>query len=119
MIVYRLEKDGKGPFYGELKGHFFDPFDDVTDDDILRLKTNINYTIKSYESMDDFLYGCNTLKKLQDYFGGFWRPAIAAGYRVKRYYVNKRDVRFSNYIELAFRKDGDYHEVPNFEKVTR
>ncbi len=116
MIVYRLEKNGEGPFYGIDKG--FDP--DIDTDimpDVQRLAKPINYTIYQYEDMSHFYYGCNTLKQLQDYFGGLWRAAIRDGYRVKRYWVDRRDIRFSDYIELAFRKDGNYHEVPNFEKV--
>lgn len=110
IYVYRLEKDGNGPF---------NPEDEIIDE-ITRLPEYecklapfVNFSIREGDKWpQDFLFGCYSLTQLKDYFGLLLPALLKKGYKVQLYEVPYRDVRWSEpFQELAFKKNGKHRRI--------
>lgn len=97
MKVYRLEKDGLGPFVYRTKssGHVRKPS-----------------IFKKGDNPDNFAYGCSSLEKLEEYFKRFsvytngeygLENFFELGFTIQEYSVPKRAIRAEeDMTELAF-----------------
>ena len=90
MRVYRLEKDGVGPF--SYRNTWLPDLDwsgskaSEPKDKEVRFKRGDN--------ISQFYYGCTSLKQLKKYFGNALNSLLERGYEIKEYIVRKSAVRF-------------------------
>lgn len=93
MIVYRVEKNGKGPFFGgKLRV-------------VPLILDKINF--KKGEKWSDFKYAFASRQKAKDYFGEEqYQKLLNRGYELKKYKAHVSGVRWSDHrIEMAVKKD--------------
>lgn len=91
MKVYRLERNGLGPFtqYTTTRSPFSITCEDVK--------------YKKGDNKNCFLYGSDCPEKLKEYFGYAYAELLEDGFAVKVYDVPKRRIRYSpNEKQLSF-----------------
>lgn len=100
MKVYRLERDGLGPFTQYTNNPT--PFV-VTCEDVQYKQGDVKH---------HFLYGTDDKEKLNEYFGDqVLQELLNVGFQIKEYDVPKRSIRFSpNKKQIAFKPE-DIEEI--------
>ncbi len=92
MKVYRLERNGLGPFT------------QYAGDEVPNFSVNCEDVIyKKGDNKNCFIYGSDCPEKLKDYFADAYDYLVSVGFVVKTYDIPKRRVRYSpNRKQLSF-----------------
>ena len=86
--IYRLEKDGHGPFMKmTCTDHCFKPS-----------------FFKRGDNPSDFIYGCTSPDQLMEFFYSMLFELYEDGYTIKTYKVKNKLIRYHSDIEVAFHK---------------
>lgn len=96
MTIYRLEKNGIGPF--SYQNGWLPNLDWSGSKAIEPKKQEVKF--KKGDNVSNFYYGCSSLKQLKKYFGNALEDLLERGYEIKQYNVKKKAVRFGG-AELA------------------
>lgn len=122
MYVYRLERNGLGPFVTKntnlssnrkinIKRAFKHPILYKNYNDEL-----INKNRELAHSCNGYLFGCHSRKNLKRYFNGNLKPLFKQGFRVKIYRVPDEEI-IDIGIELAF--PVKYHKFQSIKKLNK
>lgn len=114
MLIYRLEKNGIGPYVGShiVRGQY----NPKSQAKAKRIMKKYGWRMERYKEAHalHMVFGCKTKEALRGYFMYHFKSYFAAGYRIHTYNVPDRDV-IDLGIEVAF--PVKYHPYKTRKKI--